>query len=577
MSTISHGWKQHATRWWTLTIPRIAKGWSLTLDDLSEVPGVQSVHVRKHDAMWFYDVTIAMHESTFESEPFRRLQDAFELRAPGRGLQLSPCPALPVTLRTLRPYQLSGVDWLVANGGGVLGDEMGVGKTSTAMVAAEALRSALHTNAPILIIGPKFTRDVWRRELQAVFGPETELFACEGRKPTPEQERAMSRTKWWFVHYQILDGWRPALTRPMHAHRPAVTILDEAHWLKNPLSKRTKAAMATALLATCRIVLTGTPIDNAVNDLWPLLTLASGAGSWGTYFSFAHRYTHHEKGTYGWSSVGTRRMPELHGRMEHVYLRRTVAQIGGEIPPLTREQFIVEPSGTMPRELKKWCGGQPELALDRIRDALAGGHLGGDTLAAITAWRKWTSETKMPSTVHLAASLLGEGEKVVIFTWQKATAEMIAQSIRDCVEREDAKVWTVHGDIDQKERDATVAWFQESTSPMAIVATIDSLKEGVTLHAARREIIHDLHWVPSTILQAEARISRLGQTRPCLSTWMIVENSVDAVIAKHLMAKAEVISEALLDTRAENAFVEVGLKTSDASGSEFAQRILEGL
>ena len=565
-------WKTYAPHWWALTLPTVPLRLRHVLEELSDLPGVQRVQVGRTRETHFIDVTLALHETAFMSEPFLHLCDSLDLREP---IPTRSAIAIAPSVRTLREYQSEGVRWLVQNGGGVLGDEMGLGKTSSAIVAAETLRQSRDPHAPILIIGPKFVRDVWRRELAAVLGTDS-FFACDKRKPVALDEFAMRDAKWWFCHYEILDGWRATITRPMAARRPNVVILDEAHWLRNPRAKRTKAALATATLAPARIVLTGTPIANKVTDLWPLLTLVNGTGSWGTSFSFAHRYTHQEKDTYGWVSRGTRNMNELHARMDNTYLRRTIEDVGGEIPALTREQFTVASEGTMPRELKKWCGGNVELALERFSDALASGNLGGETLEAITAWRKWTSETKLAHTVHLAASLLTEGEHVVIFTWQRETAEQIAQNIKDCLEDDVGFVDVVHGGIPQDTRDATVQSFQTTTAPCAIVATIDSLKEGVTLHRARRVIIHDLHWVPATLLQAEARIHRIGQTRPCLSTWMIVEDSVDSVIAKHLVSKAEVITAALDDTKAEDAFNQVGLATVDTSGEDFANRILEG-
>lgn len=566
----------HMPGWWTFTAVALSKSAMSILDDLSDVPGVQTVSVRGVTHATLQDVRIVLHASALQTPPMLMLRDAFELELPTPSSDTSE-PALVSTLRTLRTYQQDGARWLLQQQGGVLGDEMGLGKTTTAIVAAETFRQHHNPRAPVLIIGPRFTRDVWRRELQSVLG-ETPFFACEGRKPTQAQETELSWARWIFVHYEILDGWRAALTHPMFGRRPCVSIFDEAHWLQNPRAKRTKSALAVGPLAAMRIVLSGTPIANRVTDLWPLLTLARGVGSFGmSPFAFAHRYTVHEHTGYGWASFGTRRMAELHTRLDGVYLRRTLTEVGAEIPPLTREQYVIQPEATIPRRLRRWTGSDPAAALHRIRDALAQGAIGGDTLEALTEWRKWTSETKLPATVHMTASLLREAEHVVVFVWQRETAELLAQSVRDCVEDSTAAVHVVHGGIAQEFRDATVQEFQTSSAPMAIVATIDSLKEGVTLHRARRVILHDLHWVPAVLLQAEARINRLGQTRPCVSTWMIVEQSVDQVIADHLANKAATITAALGDTRAEDAFDDVGLQREDTTGAEFARRILEGL
>lgn len=569
--------KTHMPRWWTLTASALPLSVRHLLEDLADVPGVQSVDVGATTHAGFTNVRIVLHETALMCEPLQQFVDAHALVLPTPARIGSATYALsgPLT-RTPRSYQEEGVRWLVANHGGVLGDEMGLGKTLTAILAADVMRTAWDSHAPVLIVGPKFTRDVWRRELHAAL-PETRFIACDGRKPTPEQEKALADADWIFCHYEILDGWRAALTRPLWSRRPVVSIFDEAHWLKNPRAKRTKSALAIGPLAPARIVLTGTPIANKVNDLWPLLTLARGVGSFGTSFAFAHRYTIHEKGSYGWTSYGTRRMPELRARLEATYLRRTLDDVGVELPPRSREQLCIESHTAMPANLRRWAGGDAFLALDRLRDALETGHLGTDTLAALHEWRKWTSATKHATTVQLAGSLLDEGESVVVFCWQRETAEALARDIRAATEDESALVHVVHGGIAQEYRDATVHEFQTATVPMAIIATIDSLKEGVTLHRARRAIMHDLHWVPATVLQAEARIHRLGQRRPTLVTWVVVKDSVDDVIARHLVRKAEVIEEAMEDSTAAAAFAAAGLKKEDTCGAEFARRILEGL
>lgn len=568
-------WKNHSGKWWTLRVPSIPRALQHVLEELDGLPGVQSVYAARQTPLAFVDVTIVLHQSALSVEPMTLVYEACQLSLPDP--QSAMLAAVP-TLRELRDYQHDGADWLVENRGGVLGDSMGLGKTTTAVVAAERMRMSWHAQAPVLIVGPRFVRDVWRRELQAVLGDSATMFACSGRKPTIEQEAALAKARWIFIHYDILDGWRAALTRPMYAPRPIVCIVDEAHWAKNPLSKRGKAVLALAPLAQARIALTGTPIENKVTDLWTLLTIAAGAGSFGSSFNFAHRYTFHEKDTYGWTSRGAQRTEELRKRLEDVYLRRTLDDVGAQIPPLTRELFEVceDDVGRAPGTLTKWAGGNLALAGERIRDALAAGSFGQDTLAAINAWRSWTSETKTAATAHLAASLVLEGESVVIFTWQRAMAETLATAIEAKVDAEKAAgaAYVVHGGIDQEERDQIVAHFQASSNPCCIVATIDSLKEGVTLHAARRVIIHDLDWLPTKILQAEARIHRLNQLRACIATWMVVPESIDDILAQHLTRKAQVISETLQDPRAAQALSEVGLGSDERTGAEMAARIL---
>ncbi len=539
-------------------------------EELAQVPGV-TVHATGTLA----DVTA--HETCFVTDPVRRFCSWFDVELLPATVRRAISTRDVALRRVLRPYQQDGADWLAGNGGGVLGDEMGLGKTTTSLVAAEALRLAHAPDAPVLIVGPKFTRDVWRREIEAVFHGPGGFYACEGMTPGDREEQ-LARARWWFCHYEILDGWRAVFTRPLYGQRPLVTIFDEAHWIKNPKSKRGKAALAVGPLARHRLVLTGTPLLNVVTDLWPLLTIADGSGSWGTSFGFADRYTLHEKTAYGWTSTGTRHEPELFRRLDGSYLRRTVAQVGTELPRFARERFVVPPSADVPAALRPWCGGSIAKGLARFRTAFEQGDLGPDTLRALMAWRKATGDAKLPVTIDLATSILAEGEKVVVFAWRKETVEKVARKLREAFASDTTDdspvVHVVHGDIDQKYRDVSVAEFQAMPGPGAIVATIDSLKEGVTLHAARRLILHDLHWIPAVMLQAEARIYRIGQTRPVLVTWVVQQDSVDEVIAEHLAAKADTIDLVLRDPAAKVAIAEGRPDAVTTSGARFARSIL---
>jgi SNF2 family DNA or RNA helicase len=100
---------------------------------------------------------------------------------------------------------------------------------------------------------------------------------------------------------------------------------------------------------------------------------------------------------------------------------------------------------------------------------------------------------------------------------------------------------------------------------VALIATYGALREGVTLHRARIVVHHDLHWLLTALLQAEARIYRIGQTRACESIWMIAAGTIDALLAPLLMRKAEAMSAVLGQTKGEDSLRELALL--DAAGS----------
>ena len=568
--------------WWTIHLDKLSTKHEKLLDDLSNVPGI-TVGAGEARGGYFLNVGVTAHESAMMTDGFLAFEDVVG-QCMGGGIE--PDVGLWEGARQLRPYQREAARFLCATGGGMLCDQMGLGKTTSAIVAAETLRRRVDAGAPVLVIGPKFVRATWKRELleNGAIASPSEFFFATGVKPTREQERELQTARYWFVHYEILEAWRHVLTRPLYAKRPVVAIVDEGHWIRNPKAKRTKAVLASAGIARHRILLTGTPLANRVEDLWVPLTFVDGMGAWGTAFSFASRYTIFQKDQYGWKSHGPARMPEFQHRLSRSYLRREVADVGAEIPDLTRERMLVEPTKDFSAAIKKWAGGDMDRALSRLEDALAAGALGSETLSALTEWRKWTSSVKVPETAALTASLLVEGESVVVFVWQRETAEELARAVGKALvsSREDKATFSyrahvVHGGIPQATRDAAVEAFQTYAGPQVIFATIEALKEGVTLHAARRVIIHDLDWIPATLLQAEARVHRLGQKRACVATWMVVERSADELIARHLLQKANAMTAAIGDTGAQVAIEGVAPVTEDDIGAKYAAELLGGM
>jgi len=160
-------------------------------------------------------------------------------------------------------------------------------------------------------------------------------------------------------------------------------------------------------------------------------------------------------------------------------------------------------------------------------------------LPLLTALRKETSALKLSHTVQVAADAIEQGEKVVIFTWQRATAQKLAKALA-----KKSTVFCITGEDDMDVRDNMVAEFQAGGAD-AIVATLGALREGVTLHAARIVIMHDLDWVPASLRQAERRVLRIGQHRPCVSMWMLCRKSVDMIFAAMILRKLGSISATL--------------------------------
>lgn len=572
-------WTRTARGWWRLSFEAIKQK---HLDLIHEIPGV-TVSGHEVERGYVKNCSIVAHRTAFFAPAFEQFFEETD-SAPEHDLRNDPYQeTLWAPARDLRGYQEEGVAWLVDGGSGLLCDEPGLGKTSTAISAAESWMGP-RKDAHALIIGPKFARAVWRHELltAGAIKDESEFFFAEGKKPEQEHEARMRDCRYWFVHYDVLEAWRHIIMRPLLCERPSVCLIDEAHWMRNPKSKRGATARIVGTAIRHTVALTGTPILNTIDDMWALLTVVNGEGSWGTLFTFKKRYTNTYQGDHGWVSEGTRNMEEFKARLSSCFLRRTcdIPEIRAQIPQMTRTTHWVDAAGVaIDPDLRKYVGKDRTLALVKLREHLERNAFGAETLAMLMAWRKWTSRAKLVHTAEYAASLALEGEHVVVFCWERATCERLAELIgkaAHAVEDGLVRIVTVHGGIDQDGRDALVAQFQASTKPQVLVATLDSLKEGVTLHRARYVIQHDVDYEFAKMLQGDKRVNRLGQQRRCFSVWVGVRNSADELIIEHLVRKARDTADAIDDFTGNEVLDEMGLNVRDR-GSEDAQRLLKSL
>lgn len=446
-------------------------------------------------------------------------------------------------LRRLFSHQEVAVEWLLERSGGLLADEPGLGKTSVAAVAVqEAARR--QGGGLCVIVGPPYVESVWRRELYAL-GYVTSPDDVAAARGTRAYEKALSGSLdsgWMFVPFHLAEEWT-SFCRVSRAGRVVATVVDEAHWAKNPKSKRGIAMRNIAGLASFRVLLTGTPMGNRPNELWNLLTALDGAGSWGSFHEFRVRYCGAEHSGHGYADTRPTNVEELNQRMKWRYLRRTVKSEGIKLPVFRREPLYVtmtpEISAEYEQLVGKLLGGRGG---EELLDALERGVFGKDTLRQMTSLRKFTSRVKIDATVALALDCLEAGHSVLVFAWERAVVQKITAKLCRY-----AAVAEITGEVLPAERQRRVDAFQlaHDGMPRVLVATGDTLGEGVTLTRASRVIMHDLSWVPSEVLQREARANRIGQDKPVVSTWPLLRNSFDVLLAKHLVSKGDQIERVL--------------------------------
>jgi SNF2 family DNA or RNA helicase len=446
--------------------------------------------------------------------------------------------------RELRSWQRDGALYALQYGRGLLlADVMGLGKTATAISACE--NYAAGSDAPRIVVGPRFVRDVWKNELLATGAIEDEAQFCGLGTRDFNDKSFNPDALWYFVHYEVVNAWSTRIASWKRG-KPITAVIDEAHWIKNPNAQRSKGAFTAVGGARFRLLLTGTPLDNAVEELWYPLTVLTGSRTWGMYATFRRRYAGALGTAYGLRNGIPTHQDELRERISPYYLRRTLDDIGAELPPLQRQKLTVELDVSA---AAKHHAIVSQHDVRELVDAIIDGRSGRDAFEVIDKLRKITSIAKRKSTIEFVKNLLEQEESVVVFTWQKKMAEEIASA--------SPTPFIIHGDIPNNIREQRVREFQSSGG--LLVATSDALKEGVTLHRARIVIQHDLDWKTSSWLQKEARIHRLGQTKGCVSILVVAEDSIDTILARCLLQKAELIEQTLEINTASRAADELDL------------------
>jgi SWI/SNF-related matrix-associated actin-dependent regulator 1 of chromatin subfamily A len=291
----------------------------------------------------------------------------------------------------LFPHQIEGVAFLLGRRRAILADDMGLGKTRQAIVS---LRHAA-PGGPYLVVCPASVKRNWVREIEMA-APGASTLIVEGRADV------VVDAEWVVVNYDILGTHADALGCVPWAG----LVLDEAHYLKNHTSARSKLARQLAERAVAAApnepavyLLTGTPLTNRPRDLFVLLQLVRHPLG-RSFLSFAKRYCAAEKGKYGWKTDGASNLEELTVQLHGVMLRRSKDQVLA-LPPKLRTWLAVDvPAGTGLRQLKEAIA--MLLARQRSSDAPASAddaRRRGRLLALLMRARQKLAAAKVGSTL----------------------------------------------------------------------------------------------------------------------------------------------------------------------------------
>ena len=419
-------------------------------------------------------------------------------------------------------YQKQGIEFLVSRQGGMLLDEQGLGKTVQALKACEKVDPQV-----LVIVCPAIMRGTWSHHVANLM---------------PSNIQVVINSYEWYVK---LDNYK-ALLKSIKGKRVAV-IVDEAHYIKTPTSKRTKTVQHLLSLDNIvfKVLLTGTPVTRDVDDLYTQLKVFY-PDFCRSIFEYRKKYMRCIHSYFGDVYKGFKNeysRQEIIKYLKSCSLRRTKKSAGLNLPSIIRTPVYIDINKTIAKKsleildyATKVINGVDDYTLYKTDLAEEASH--------IASIRKALGVAKVPQVLQYIEHLLQSGtQKLVVFGVHVDVVNLIYEALKE--KYKEIKTHRIIGATTSTQREKIIKEFQELETPQILVANMIACGVGVTLTKSHTVVFAELDFTPSNIMQAEARVHRITQEHIVNSIFMIANESLDAKILDLIKDKLKVIKEIL--------------------------------
>lgn len=458
----------------------------------------------------------------------------------------------------LFPYQEEGAKFLAGKPHALLADEMGLGKS------AQVVRACDHVGAVnVLVVCPASVRINWTREF-ARFSPFDHT--CTVLVKRSERPRAGVNV----ISYDLLTDDK--LRQAMKAVAWDVLVLDEAHYLKERSTKRTKAvyghAQFAGIAASARRVwrLSGTPAPNGLpSELYAHLKSAGIVRQ--PYWDFVFEHSTGFQGDYGYKETGVKDPAKIRNLLSQFMLRRKKDDptVNLQLPEIFFQHVTVDRSDV---ELDPWfyenwrplgegMAGQQRFLADlkdvdsTLKKALATikqghHHNEHDSIRLLESFAKSTATLRRYiglAKVQRVCDILEEElesksvDKLVVFCVHAQVIEAVRERLKrfKCVQ--------LYGNTPQAKRQHNIDKFQTDPRCRVFIGQIVAAGTGITLTAAHEVAFVEADWVPANNAQAAMRCHRVGQTHKVRVRFFNCAGSVDEDVMRVVLNKTREIAK----------------------------------
>ena len=430
----------------------------------------------------------------------------------------------------LYPFQKVAVAFAeMSEGRCLIGDEMGIGKTISAIGY-----TVLHPEArPVVVVCPANVKYNWLKELNkwlpnepvAVVGGANSLLAKQVKEIAVSKGASESDVRtakgakaylvsagvdlsvyipdadFVIINYDLMAKYKDALISLC----PKMVILDESHYIKNSGSIGNPVQRTQATLDLCRfspkvIALSGTAISSRPKEFFNTLNLMRPS-RFSSEWDFKHRYCDPYNDGFGWNFDGASHTKELNERTRDLCIRRLKSEVLPELPPKTRTFF--------PIHLDKKTRSPYDFAQEEWDRKIDDYYLNGESLPPGTMLnmigdlRHICGQIKVDYAADWINQYIGQtGKPIVVFTHHRDVLKRLAEKFKNAR--------TISGDTPSKKRQEIVEDFQAGHISVLICNTV-AAKEGITLTKADTVLFIEREWTPTDEEQAEDRVYRMGQ------------------------------------------------------------------
>ena len=437
--------------------------------------------------------------------------------------------------------------------------EQGLGKTKIALDLAISWLVGGVVDS-VLVVTKKSLVENWRRET----GIHTHLRPTVLGQDRKANFFAFNRpSRLYVTHYEVVNSQKGRFRLFAQARQLGV-ILDEAQRIKNPTTLAAKALHDLAPLFPRRVVMTGTPVANRPYDLWSLIYFLDLGASLGDSFDRFKAATDLPSSGHAGPRVRTfeKALSRISAKIRPFTIRETKNSSALQLP---EKDILYTRVDLEPAQADLYMSYRDELAAEVVREDVLHVDSAESILKRLLRLVQVASNPRLVDESYDATaskfSRLREllrvratsGPKAIVWTNFTENVSAVARSFPDLQPAE------VHGRRPVAERNRDIRRFVEDPACRLLIATPGAAKEGLTLTVADYAVFLDRSFSLDDYLQAQDRIHRISQTRPCLIEVLLAAGTVDEWVdelleAKHLAASLAQADMSLAEYRARATY-----------------------